>query len=154
MAKEHSFIPDTINLIADQCEVLIKLEAKNELAKDAAFRIEQIVELAASFMRRANRSKLTCDDINRSLKWLNCPPLYGYSCKPASDLSYSYLKAANVYVYDEHIVDLEQCTLIEDAANTQSPSTSQTKTEQSPHNLQCNNHEQIIVPKLSVRFIN
>ncbi|KDQ62792.1 hypothetical protein JAAARDRAFT_30697 [Jaapia argillacea MUCL 33604] len=49
------------------------------LASDVEYRIHQVVEEAARFMRHARRTTLTTSDIDQALRVLNIEPLYGHS---------------------------------------------------------------------------
>ncbi|KAH9924354.1 TAF-domain-containing protein [Epithele typhae] len=48
------------------------------LASDIEYRIQQVVEEAARFMRHAKRTTLTTSDIDQALRVLNIEPLYGH----------------------------------------------------------------------------
>ncbi|TBU59054.1 TAF-domain-containing protein [Dichomitus squalens] len=48
------------------------------LASDVEYRIQQVVEEAARFMRHAKRTTLTTADIDQALRVLNIEPLYGH----------------------------------------------------------------------------
>ncbi|KAI0769094.1 transcription initiation factor TFIID complex subunit [Trametes elegans] len=48
------------------------------LASDVEYRIQQVVEEAARFMRHAKRTTLTTGDIDQALRVLNIEPLYGH----------------------------------------------------------------------------
>ncbi|KAI0770078.1 TAF-domain-containing protein [Fomes fomentarius] len=48
------------------------------LASDVEYRIQQVVEEAARFMRHAKRTTLTTSDIDQALRVLNIEPLYGH----------------------------------------------------------------------------
>ncbi|EEB95428.1 hypothetical protein MPER_05606, partial [Moniliophthora perniciosa FA553] len=49
------------------------------LASDVEYRIHQVVEEAAKFMRHGCRTTLTTADIDQALRVLNIEPLYGHS---------------------------------------------------------------------------
>ncbi|TCD67164.1 hypothetical protein EIP91_000449 [Steccherinum ochraceum] len=48
------------------------------LASDVEYRIHQVVEEAARFMRHARRTTMTTSDIDQALRVLNIEPLYGH----------------------------------------------------------------------------
>ncbi|GLJ59620.1 hypothetical protein SUGI_1515980 [Cryptomeria japonica] len=54
-------------------------ELKHEVAvlvsEDVTYRIRQIIGRAIKFMRHSKRTKLTCADINKALKWSDCQPV-------------------------------------------------------------------------------
>lgn len=97
----------SINLIADQANIRILENAAIAIGEDVASRIRQIVSKAQVFMEHANRTTLTCNDINRALKWSDYQPLFGYECKPNEEISNSFVQKAQVFIYDEEIMDLE-----------------------------------------------
>lgn len=49
------------------------------LASDVEYRIHQIVEEAARFMRHGRRTTMTTNDIDQALRVLNIEPLYGHT---------------------------------------------------------------------------
>lgn len=49
------------------------------LASDVEYRVHQVIEEAARFMRHARRTTLTTGDIDRAMRVLNIEPLYGHS---------------------------------------------------------------------------
>lgn len=82
-------------------------EAAVALREQSISKLKQIISRAKSFMRHGNRDKLTCNDINRSLKWSNSQQLYGYECKANQNINYIYSEAAGVYHYGDDTVDLK-----------------------------------------------
>ncbi|KAI0754792.1 TAF-domain-containing protein [Daedaleopsis nitida] len=48
------------------------------LASDVEYRLQQVVEEAARFMRHAKRTTLTTSDVDQALRVLNIEPLYGH----------------------------------------------------------------------------
>ncbi|EIW81112.1 TAF-domain-containing protein [Coniophora puteana RWD-64-598 SS2] len=48
------------------------------LASDVEYRIQQVIEEAARFMRHARRTTLTTADMDNALRTLNIEPLYGF----------------------------------------------------------------------------
>lgn len=83
-------------------------EVATTLGEDATFRLKQVIARAQRFMRHANRSKLTCADINEALKWSDSQPVFGHECNSNQALTYSYLPDAQVFFYNNETVDLQQ----------------------------------------------
>lgn len=100
---------DSIQLMAEAaCIPDISIEVATMVSEDATFRLRQIIARAIKFMRHAKRTKLTCADINKALKWSDCQPVFGHECNPNQRLRYSYSTEARVFRYENNQVDLEQ----------------------------------------------
>ncbi|XBW34814.1 hypothetical protein QEN19_000380 [Hanseniaspora menglaensis] len=70
---------DTVKDIADQLGLKdISNDVLKTLAMDVEYRILEVIENANKFKKFSKRSKLTYDDINKSMEVLNLEPLYGY----------------------------------------------------------------------------
>ena len=70
---------DTVKDIAEQLGLNeISNDVLKTLAMDVEYRILEVIENANKFKKFSKRSKLTYDDINRSMEVLNLEPLYGY----------------------------------------------------------------------------
>ncbi|TRM60559.1 TATA box binding protein associated factor-domain-containing protein [Schizophyllum amplum] len=79
------------------------------LANDVEYRLHQVVEEAARFMRHGRRTTLTVSDMDQAFKVLNIEPLYGHSQHnpPVFRRAVPYTNNANVgpvyFVEDEEI---------------------------------------------------
>ncbi|PCH39838.1 TAF-domain-containing protein [Wolfiporia cocos MD-104 SS10] len=74
------FKPDTIRDVADSLNInSLSDTVASALASDVEYRIHQVVEEAARFMRHARRTTMTTSDIDQALRVLNIEPLYGHS---------------------------------------------------------------------------
>lgn len=105
--KYSCFTTDSIQLMAEAaCVPDLSLEVANIISEDVSFRLRQIVGRAIKFMRHANRTKLTCADINKALKWSDCQPVFGHECNPSQRLRYSYSTEARVFKYEDNEIDL------------------------------------------------
>ncbi|CAA7262809.1 unnamed protein product [Cyclocybe aegerita] len=70
---------DSIKDIADSVGITISDSVASALASDVEYRINQVIEEAARFMRHGRRTTMTTADIEQALRVLNIEPLYGHS---------------------------------------------------------------------------
>ncbi|KAF9260442.1 TAF-domain-containing protein [Marasmius fiardii PR-910] len=70
---------ESIKDVAEFLNVNISDSVAVALASDVEYRVHQVVEEAAKFMRHARRTTLTTVDIDQALRVLNIEPLYGHS---------------------------------------------------------------------------
>ncbi|KAI0917176.1 hypothetical protein AcW1_007560 [Taiwanofungus camphoratus] len=71
--------PDTIRDVAESLNITsLSDTVASALASDVEYRIHQVVEEAARFMRHAGRTTMTTSDIDQALRVLNIEPLYGH----------------------------------------------------------------------------
>ncbi|ESK91391.1 transcription initiation factor tfiid complex 60 kda subunit [Moniliophthora roreri MCA 2997] len=70
---------DAIKDVAEFLNINIGDSVAIALASDVEYRIHQVVEEAAKFMRHGRRTTLTTADIDQALRVLNIEPLYGHS---------------------------------------------------------------------------
>ena len=110
MQDEFSRFPvDSIGLMAERAGVpQLSSEVATVVSQDATYRLKQIITRASKFMRHSNRTQLTCADINKALKWSDSQPVFGHECKSDQKLEYSYSDDAQVFRYDDKIIDLSQ----------------------------------------------
>lgn len=107
--KYSCYTADSIRLMAEAaCIPEPSLEVAATVSEDVTFRLRQIIARANKFMRHSNRTKLTCSDINKALKWSDCQPVFGHECNPNERLRYSYSTEAQVFRYENSKVDLEK----------------------------------------------
>jgi hypothetical protein len=100
---------DTISLMAEAVGISgLPIDVAATISEDATLRLRQIIIRALGFMKHSNRDKLTCSDINMSLRWSDCQPTYGYECNPDDKIKYSYSSEAQVFKYEDEIIDLSQ----------------------------------------------
>lgn len=71
--------PDSVKDAADFLNLSVSDAVASALASDAEYRIHQIVEEAARFMRHGRRTTMTTSDIDQALRVLNVEPLYGHT---------------------------------------------------------------------------
>lgn len=98
---------DTIRLMADAANIVEpSVEVATAISEDVTFKLRQIISKATRFMQHSKRTRLTCADINKALKWSDCQPVFGYECRSAQRMSYSYLTEAQVFRYEDEEIDL------------------------------------------------
>lgn len=107
--KQSCFTADSIRLMAEAASIPEPShEVADTISVDATFRLKQIITRAIKFMQHSNRTKLTCSDVNKALKWSDCQPVFGHECNPNEKLRYSYSTEAHVFRYENNKVDLVQ----------------------------------------------
>lgn len=105
--KYSCFNTDSIRLMAEAaCVHELSPDVATTISEDVSFRIRQIIARATKFMRHARRTKLTCADINKALKWSDCQPVFGHESNSGQRLRYSYSAEARVFRYENDEVDL------------------------------------------------
>ncbi|KAF8963013.1 transcription initiation factor TFIID complex 60 kDa subunit [Flammula alnicola] len=70
---------DSIKDIAESLNITISDSVASSLASDVEYRINQLIEEAARFMRHGRRTMMTTADVDQALRVLNIEPLYGHS---------------------------------------------------------------------------
>ncbi|KIJ54804.1 hypothetical protein M422DRAFT_240888 [Sphaerobolus stellatus SS14] len=98
--------PESIKDVAESLGINnLQEDVASALASDVEYRIHQVVEEAARFMRHARRTTLTPSDIDHALRVLNIEPLYGHS--PANPPKFRKVQVPNsapiYYVEDEEL---------------------------------------------------
>ncbi|KAJ7072221.1 transcription initiation factor TFIID complex 60 kDa subunit [Mycena amicta] len=83
------------------------------LASDVEYRIHQVIEEAARFMRHGRRTLMTTSDIEQALRVLNIEPLYGHSAHnpPSFKRALPFpnaLAAGSVYFVEDEEIDFER----------------------------------------------
>ena len=107
--KYSCFTVDSIKLMAEgACITEPTTEVAATISEDVTFRLRQIIGRAIKFMRHSNRTKLSCADINKALKWSDSQPVFGHECNPTQRLRYSYSTDAQIFRYENNKVDLVQ----------------------------------------------
>ncbi|CAL4061022.1 unnamed protein product, partial [Meganyctiphanes norvegica] len=84
-------------------------ETARAIAADVTYRIRQVLSVSGQFLRHTKRRRLTPDDISRTLKWMDVPPVMGYSgVEPVEWVSMSEV---GVHVPHEPSVNLASTAL-------------------------------------------
>ncbi|KZT09194.1 TAF-domain-containing protein [Laetiporus sulphureus 93-53] len=108
------FKPDIIKDVAESLNISnLSDTVSSALASDVEYRIHQVVEEAARFMRHARRTTLTTSDIDQALRVLNIEPLYGHF--PHNPPTFrrvpplpQYSAAGNVYFVEDEEIDFDR----------------------------------------------
>ncbi|KAF9070658.1 transcription initiation factor TFIID complex 60 kDa subunit [Rhodocollybia butyracea] len=73
------FKADSIKDVAEMLSINISDVVATALASDVEYRVHQVVEEAAKFMRHGRRTTIITSDIEQALRVLNIEPLYGHT---------------------------------------------------------------------------
>ncbi|KAH3756831.1 transcription initiation factor TFIID complex 60 kDa subunit [Pelomyxa schiedti] len=80
--KHTAITSDSVRVIAESMGVGLNEEVASALASDVEYRMRELIQEAAKFMRRSKRDVLTTTDVNSALRLKNVETLYGYSFTP------------------------------------------------------------------------
>ncbi|KAK4114789.1 TAF6-like protein [Canariomyces notabilis] len=101
--------PDSVRDVADALGISLADEPLRVLAQDVEYRIGQVIVESLRFMRAANRTTLTVQDVSQALKVLDVEPLYGYeSTRPLRYGEASLGPGQPLYYIDDEEVDFEK----------------------------------------------
>ncbi|KAI0685350.1 TATA box binding protein associated factor-domain-containing protein [Cytidiella melzeri] len=102
--------PESIRDVAESLNIsALSDSVASALASDVEYRIHQVIEEAARFMRHARRTTMTTSDIDQALRVLNIEPLYGHfphnppTFRRAAPWPQPYGPGAVFFVEDEEI---------------------------------------------------
>ncbi|KAF7725703.1 hypothetical protein EC973_009420 [Apophysomyces ossiformis] len=104
------FPKETIKNIGESLGITnVKDEVASALAQDVEYRVNELIQEAAKFMRHSKRSKLTVDDMNAALRVKNVEPLYGYACGEAPKFRKTTAAMSNqdLYFAEDEEVDFD-----------------------------------------------
>ncbi|XP_070577903.1 TAF6-like RNA polymerase II p300/CBP-associated factor-associated factor 65 kDa subunit 6L [Ptychodera flava] len=79
------------------------------LAEDVCYRLRQATQASSQYMKHAKRKKLTSEDFNRALKWLDVEPIYGYGSQ--DPLPFRATKDADLYFTEDKEVNLPEIAM-------------------------------------------
>lgn len=101
---------DTVKDVAELLGITLPDDAARNLAMDVEYRIHEILETAALFMRHSKRKILASMDIAAALRTLNIEPLYGYDNSQNVSFKQALVGAGGLTLYyiDEHELDFEK----------------------------------------------
>ncbi|KAL1837118.1 hypothetical protein VTJ49DRAFT_4230 [Mycothermus thermophilus] len=101
--------PENVRDVADSIGISLADEPLRVLAQDVEYRIGQVIVESLRFMRAANRTTLTVQDVAQALKVLDVEPLYGYeSTRPLRYGEASLGPGQPLYYIDDEEVDFEK----------------------------------------------
>ncbi|BES95521.1 Transcription initiation factor TFIID [Nesidiocoris tenuis] len=83
-------------------------EAAKLLADDLSYRLRLIIQDAAKMMHHSKRQKLTCDDVDHSLKVKNIEPLYGFKSNDHIPFRYASGGGREIFFTEEKDHDLNE----------------------------------------------
>lgn len=102
--------PENIRDVAESVGInALPNDVQDNLARDVEFRIGQVLEEALKFMRHANRTTLTTQDISQALRVMDVEPLYGYeSTRPLRFGEASIGPGQPLFYIEDEEVDFEK----------------------------------------------
>ncbi|KAF5377930.1 hypothetical protein D9615_006712 [Tricholomella constricta] len=104
---------DAIKDAAESLGINISDPVASALASDVEYRIHQVIEEAARFMRHGRRTTMTTSDIDQAFRVLNIEPLYGHSSSNPPTfrraLPFPHVPAAGpVYFVEDEEIDFDR----------------------------------------------
>lgn len=104
--KRYSQFPrDSISLFAESNGITgVSDQALSLLTEDVNYRLRELAQNCGQCMRHAKRRKLTCNDVERALRWSDSQPSYG--CSGDDPLPFRHIREADVFCTDDSMVDL------------------------------------------------
>ncbi|RKP38783.1 hypothetical protein BJ085DRAFT_8743, partial [Dimargaris cristalligena] len=86
----------------------LKDEVATALSQDVEYRIYEIIQEAAKFMRHSKRTKLLTEDIDYALRARNVEPLYGHGAFGETTFKKVSALAEDIYVVEDEEFDFEK----------------------------------------------
>ncbi|RDB14638.1 Transcription initiation factor TFIID subunit 6 [Hypsizygus marmoreus] len=104
---------DAVKDAAESLSINISDPVASALACDVEYRIHQVIEEAARFMRHGRRTTMTTSDIDQAFRVLNIEPLYGHSASNPPTfrraLPFPHMPAAGpVYFVEDEEIDFDR----------------------------------------------
>ncbi|KAK0652597.1 hypothetical protein B0T16DRAFT_454952 [Cercophora newfieldiana] len=100
---------DNVRDVAESIGISLADEPLRILTQDVEYRIGQVIIEALRFMRAANRTTLTVQDVSQALRVLDVEPLYGYeSTRPLRYGEASLGPGQPLFYLDDEEVDFEK----------------------------------------------
>ncbi|KAF8920164.1 transcription initiation factor TFIID complex 60 kDa subunit [Mucidula mucida] len=104
---------ESIKDVAEFLNITISDSVASSLASDVEYRLHQVIEEAARFMRHGRRTTMTTADIDQAFRVLNIEPLYGHTphnpptfrrAPPFSNMP----SAGSVYFVEDEEIDFDR----------------------------------------------
>ena len=103
----HLLSIDSIKIMGESVGITtLNDDAATRLGEDLEYRIREVIQEAVKFMRHSKRRKLTCADIDQSLRVKNVEPLYGFDCTEYIPFRHTSGGGKDIYFPDEKEVNL------------------------------------------------
>lgn len=101
---------ETIRDVSDALGISpVAEDASRNLALDVEYRVHEVIQEAAKFMRHSKRTTLSTQDISLALRTLNVEPMYGYHASRKLDFREAVLGTGQSLWYaDDEEVDFEK----------------------------------------------
>ncbi|KAK4211486.1 transcription initiation factor TFIID subunit 6 [Rhypophila decipiens] len=101
--------PESVKDVAESIGISLADEPLRLLTQDVEYRVGQVIVEALRFMRAANRTTMTSQDVSQALKVLDVEPLYGYqSTRPLRYGEASLGPGQPLFYIDDEEVDFEK----------------------------------------------
>ncbi|XP_076065989.1 TAF6-like RNA polymerase II p300/CBP-associated factor-associated factor 65 kDa subunit 6L isoform X2 [Oratosquilla oratoria] len=109
--KRYAQLPmESIVTWAEGCGVAdLPHETAKALAADATYRLRELLHVCSQFMRHCKRRRLTPDDVNRALKWMDVGSVFGYS--GSEPVEWQYIPEVGVHITHDPPVNLASTAL-------------------------------------------